>query len=72
MLYHYSEISFCNALHGDLFRHLFNLLQSLHFLCIIDHKYIKKFLKGAVHLNYEQLIVCMCYIFAYFVLEFIL
>ena len=46
---------------------MFTLL--LYSLCIIDHEYIKFLFKGVVHLNYEQLIVHMRYIFAYFVLK---
>jgi len=40
---HCNEISFCNTSHGDLFRHISNLLWSLHSLCIVDHEYIKFF-----------------------------
>ena len=43
MFYHCNEISFCNASHGDLFCHMFNLLLSLYSLCVVDHEYIKYF-----------------------------
>ena len=67
VLHHYNEISFCNALPGDLLHHMSNLLWSLYSLWITD---IYSFLlKDIVHLNCELFIVRMRYIFACFVLK---